>query len=117
MELHASHGYLFTQFLSPAINRRPDEYGGTPENRARFLMEMAAEIRARAGRDFHLPVKINAVDFNDALWWWQPKGTALDQLIQVCKWADAAGARSAHLGGEHLSTSASAPGRVFRRTS
>ena len=40
MELHASHGYLFTQFLSSAINDRKDEYGGSLENRARFLLEV-----------------------------------------------------------------------------
>src|SRR5579884_2776488 len=62
VELHASHGYLFTQFLSSGINDRRDEYGGSLENRARFLLEVIAAIRRTVGRDYHLGVKINAVD-------------------------------------------------------
>ena len=49
IELHATHGYLFTQFLSPAINTRKDEYGGTLENRSRFLREVVAAIRVEVG--------------------------------------------------------------------
>jgi len=97
LEIHASHGYLFTQFLSPAINRRRDEYGGSLENRARFLMETVAEIQRCAGRDFHLQVKINAMDFNDALWPWQAKGTTLDESVQVCQWLEAAGVHALHI--------------------
>jgi len=78
VELHASHGYLFTQFLSSAINDRKDEYGGSLENRARFLLEVIAAIRREVGRDYHLGVKINAVDFNDALFPWKPKGNTLE---------------------------------------
>jgi 2,4-dienoyl-CoA reductase (NADPH2) len=67
IELHASHGYLFTQFLSSAINDRDDEYGGSVRNRARFLLEVIDGIRKEVGRDYHLQVKINAVDNNNAL--------------------------------------------------
>ena len=56
VELHAANGYLFTQFLSSGINDRTDEYGGSPQNRARFLLEVIRAIRARVGRDFHLQV-------------------------------------------------------------
>ena len=97
VEIHASHGYLFTQFLSPAINDRRDEYGATLENRARFLMETVAEIQAQAGRDFHLQVKINAMDFDNALWPWQAEGTKLDESIQVCQWLEAAGVHALHV--------------------
>ncbi len=75
VELHASHGYLFTQFLSSAINRRKDEYGGSLENRARFLLDVIRAIRERVGNDFRLQVKINAVDANKALYPWERKGT------------------------------------------
>src|SRR6185503_16540920 len=54
VELHASHGYLFTQFLSSAINQRTDRYGGSLENRARFLLDVIRAIRAEVGNDFHL---------------------------------------------------------------
>ena len=67
VELHAANGYLFTQFLSSAINDRTDDYGGPLEQRARFLLEVVAAIRAEVGDDFHLQVKISAEDHNDAL--------------------------------------------------
>ena len=49
MELHASHGYLFTQFLSSGINDRKDEYGGSLENRYRFLQDVMQAIRKEVG--------------------------------------------------------------------
>ena len=55
VELHASHGYLFTQFLSSAINDRRDEYGGSLENRARFLLDVIHAIRHEVGSDFSSP--------------------------------------------------------------
>ena len=97
IELHASHGYLFTQFLSSAINDRKDEYGGTLENRARFLLDVIRAIRAEVGRDFHLQVKINAVDNNNALYPWEKKGNTLAESIEVCKWVEAAGADGLHV--------------------
>src|SRR5688572_3989977 len=58
VELHAANGYLFTQFLSSGINERKDEYGGSLENRARFLLDVVRAIRVEVGRDYHLQVKI-----------------------------------------------------------
>ncbi len=97
IELHSSHGYLFTQFLSSAINDREDEYGGVLENRARFLLEVIGAIRKEVGSDFHLQVKINAVDFNNALYPWQKKGNTLEESIQLCKWVEEAGADGLHI--------------------
>ena len=71
VELHASHGYLITQFLSSAINDRKDEYGGVLRNRAAFLLEIIAAIRKEVGDDFHLQAKLNAVDFAIALYPWE----------------------------------------------
>lgn len=62
VELHAAHGYLLSQFLSPLLNRRADEYGGSLENRARFLVEVVDAVRARAGAEFPLLVKLNSSD-------------------------------------------------------
>ena len=67
VELHGANGYLITQFLSSGINDRKDDYGGSLNNRARFLLDIVREIRKEVGRDFHLQMKISAVEFNDAL--------------------------------------------------
>src|ERR671913_2297582 len=67
VELHGANGYLITQFLSSAINDRKDEYGGSLENRARFVLEVVRAIRARVGHDFHLQMKISAEDLDDAI--------------------------------------------------
>ena len=97
VELHASHGYLFTQFLSSAINDRKDEYGGSLENRARFLIEVIKAIRAEVGDDFHVQAKLNAVDFGNALYPWEKKGNTLEENIQIIKWAEQAGADAIHV--------------------
>ena len=97
IELHASHGYLFTQFLSSGINDRKDEYGGSLENRARFLREVMAAIRKEVGDDFHLQVKMNAIDLNNALYPWEKKGNSLDEYIQICKWCEEWGADGLHV--------------------
>jgi 2,4-dienoyl-CoA reductase (NADPH2) len=97
VELHACNGYLFTQFLSSAINDREDEYGGPLENRARFLLEVIAAIRREAGEDFHLQVKMSAVDHGDAIFPWLAKGNTLEESIRVFQMAEAAGAHAAHV--------------------
>jgi 2,4-dienoyl-CoA reductase-like NADH-dependent reductase (Old Yellow Enzyme family) len=97
VELHACNGYLFTQFLSSAINDRKDKYGGPLENRARFLLEVMAAIRREAGADFHLQIKMSAVDHGNAIFPWSAKGNTLEESIQVFKWAEEAGAHAAHV--------------------
>jgi 2,4-dienoyl-CoA reductase-like NADH-dependent reductase (Old Yellow Enzyme family) len=97
VELHASHGYLFTQFLSSAINDRTDRYGGSLENRARFLLDVIRAIRREVGHTFHLQVKINARDLNNALFPWEKRGNTLEESIQVCRWVEAAGADALHV--------------------
>jgi 2,4-dienoyl-CoA reductase (NADPH2) len=97
VELHASHGYLITQFLSSAINDRKDEYGGALRNRAAFLLEIIQAIRKEVGTDYHLQAKLNALDFGDALYPWEKKGNTLDDGIQVAKWAEEAGVDAIHV--------------------
>ncbi len=63
VEIHAAHGYLINQFLSPLHNLRNDEWGGTPEKRRKFLMEVYAEIRKQVGADFPIAIKLNSADF------------------------------------------------------
>lgn len=97
IELHACNGYLINQFLSSGINDRKDEYGGSLENRTRFLLEIMAAVRKEVGDDFHFQVKISAVDHNNALAFWEKKGNTLEDSIQVCKWVEAAGADALHI--------------------
>lgn len=63
VQIHAAHGYLINQFLSPHHNRRTDEWGGSPERRRRFLMEVLGEIRHRVGPGFPVGIKLNSADF------------------------------------------------------
>ncbi|WP_125770522.1 NADH:flavin oxidoreductase/NADH oxidase family protein [Companilactobacillus furfuricola] len=65
VEIHAAHGYLLNQFLSPHDNRRVDEYGGTLENRVRIIVEIYTGMREKVGDDFSIALKINSSDFSD----------------------------------------------------
>ena len=62
VQLHAAHGYLINQFLSPMTNRRTDDYGGTVKNRCRFLLEVYRGVRSEVGADFPILVKLNGSD-------------------------------------------------------
>jgi 2,4-dienoyl-CoA reductase-like NADH-dependent reductase (Old Yellow Enzyme family) len=63
VELHAAHGYLLSQFLSPLSNRRTDKWGGSLENRARLLLAVIAAVREAVGSDFPIGIKLNSSDF------------------------------------------------------
>ncbi|MBW1858997.1 MAG: NADH:flavin oxidoreductase [Deltaproteobacteria bacterium] len=63
VQLHGAHGFLISQFLSPARNRRTDKYGGPIENRARFLFEVFRAVRKAVGKDFPVLIKLNTQDF------------------------------------------------------
>jgi len=74
-QIHAAHGYLISQFLSPLTNQRTDQWGGTLENRARILFEVVAAVKAKVNPRFSVSVKLNSADFqkggfdvNDACW-------------------------------------------------
>jgi 2,4-dienoyl-CoA reductase-like NADH-dependent reductase (Old Yellow Enzyme family) len=96
VELHAAHGYLFTQFLSSGINDRTDEYGGSLANRARFLLDVIQAIRVEVGGGFHVQVKISAVDHNNVIPW-EGKGNTLQESVEVARWCEAAGADAIHV--------------------
>lgn len=63
VEIHAAHGYLLSQFLSPLANRRTDEWGGSLENRARLLLDVVRAVRAVVSAEFAVAVKLNSADF------------------------------------------------------
>lgn len=84
IELHAGHTYLISQFLSPIYNKRTDQYGGSLENRARFLLEIIGAVRKRCGEDFLISVRYGALDL-------QQGGKTLEEGIEVAKLIDSAG--------------------------
>lgn len=63
VEIHAAHGYLISQFLSPLSNKRTDKWGGTLENRSRFLIEVVKAVRSKVSKSFAVAVKLNSADF------------------------------------------------------
>lgn len=63
VQIHGAHGYLVSQFLSPHHNRRRDRWGGSAENRRRFVLEVLAEIRRQVGAKFPIGIKLNSADF------------------------------------------------------
>jgi 2,4-dienoyl-CoA reductase (NADPH2) len=97
VELHGANGYLFTQFLSSAINDREDEYGGPLENRARLLLETLRAVRAEVGDDFHVQVKISTTEHANAFLPWLPRGNTIEDSVQVCRWLEEAGADAIHV--------------------
>ena len=85
VEVHAAHGYLLHQFLSPLANERTDQYGGSLENRARLLMECVREVRSVVGEDVPVMVRFSATD------WIEPDGWTLDDTVTVAGWVRDAG--------------------------
>ena len=81
VQVHAAHGYLISQFLSPLANLRTDRWGGSLENRARFLLEIIKAMRAAVGQDFPIGVKLNTADF-------QKGGFAFKDCLVVAGWLD-----------------------------
>ena len=65
VQIHAAHGFLLSQFLSPEFNKRSDKYGGELVNRARLLLEVVRGVRAAVGPDYPILIKINSEDFLD----------------------------------------------------
>lgn len=63
VQIHGAHGYLVSQFLSPRTNQRSDPWGGTPEKRRRFVLEVYRAMRDAVGKDFPVSIKMNSADF------------------------------------------------------
>lgn len=82
--LHAAHGYLISQFMSPYLNRRTDRYGGSLENRMRFILEIISSIQRKCGREFPIIVRYSADE-------WVVGGRELDESIKVAQILQAAG--------------------------
>jgi 2,4-dienoyl-CoA reductase-like NADH-dependent reductase (Old Yellow Enzyme family) len=105
LELHAAHGYLLHQFLSPLSNQRTDDYGGSLENRARLLLRVVSSIREEIGSEIPLLVRFSATD-------WTEGGWDEEQTSTVAGWARDAGADMFDIssGGNVAATVLLAPG-------
>jgi 2,4-dienoyl-CoA reductase-like NADH-dependent reductase (Old Yellow Enzyme family) len=79
VQIHCAHGYLLSQFLSPKINRRGDQWGGSLENRARIIRRIIVGVREAVGLNFPIGVKLNSADF-------QKGGFSLEDCITVASW-------------------------------
>jgi len=79
VQVHGAHGYLLSSFLSPVTNQRSDQWGGSLENRARFLLEAVRAVRKSVGPNFPVAVKLNSDDFRKG-------GFSNEECLQVVKW-------------------------------
>jgi 2,4-dienoyl-CoA reductase-like NADH-dependent reductase (Old Yellow Enzyme family) len=78
VQIHGAHGYLISQFLSKAANKREDDYGGSLENRMRLLVEVYKEIRSRVGKNVPVLLKLNSDDFS-------PDGFTVEESAEVAQ--------------------------------
>ena len=78
IQIHAAHGYLLSQFLSPAFNQRNDAYGGNIQNRARILLQILQRIRQAVGEDYPVLIKMNCEDFFE-------NGLTAEDSLQLAK--------------------------------
>lgn len=90
VEIHGAHGYLVSQFLSPLANERQDRWGGSLENRARFLIEIVRRVRAAVGPRLSVSCRLGAGEGESG-------GLAVDEGIQVAKWLEEAGVPYLHV--------------------
>lgn len=95
LEIHGAHGYLITEFLSPRTNRRTDWYGGSLENRMRFLLEIVANVRSKVGRDYPLSVRLSGTEY-------EVDGIMIEETIETARALGKAGVDILHIsGGNH----------------
>ena len=92
VQIHGAHGYLLSSFISPMLNQRTDEYGGSIENRARLLLEVLQAIRETVGRDFPVLIKLNCKEFTD-------NGLMSEEFVQVGKMLADAGIDAIEISG------------------
>ena len=92
VQVHAAHGYLLSQFLSPYANRRADGYGGEVAGRARFLLEVVGAVRKAVGAGYPVLVKVNAEDF-------LPGGLSIEDMLDVAELLEVAGVDAVEMSG------------------
>ncbi len=92
VQIHAAHGYLLSQFLSPVFNKRTDEYGGSVENRARMLLQVVRAVQGVVGDTYPIFVKMNSEDLWDG-------GLSREEMVDVCAMLQQAGIDAIELSG------------------
>jgi 2,4-dienoyl-CoA reductase-like NADH-dependent reductase (Old Yellow Enzyme family) len=96
LQIHAAHGYLLSEFLSPLFNKRTDAYGGPGRNRARFLLEVVEAVRRAVGTAFPVLVKLNCQEFLEG-------GTAVEDMLEVAALLEKASVDAIEMsGGNHV---------------
>ncbi len=105
VQIHSAHGYLLNQFLSPAYNRRQDEYGGSVSNRARVLLDILRALRESVGKDFPILIKMNCQDFI-------PNGFTLEDSIKTAQFLSDAGIDAIEMSGGTFSSGKLSPSRL-----
>ena len=111
VQIHAAHGYLLSQFLSPFFNKRKDEYGGSIENRARLILEILQAIRSELGKQFAILIKINSDDFIEG-------GFTQSEMVEVSALLEFAGIDAVEIsGGTGLKISKYSSSRVSKSDS
>lgn len=93
VEMHAGHGYLLNQFLSPFFNQREDEYGGNSEKRAKIIFDIYDEIRSKTDADFPILIKLNCSDFMGE------KGFTFKECKDLCQNLDSKGIAAVEISG------------------
>lgn len=104
VQIPAAHGYLLSQFLSPAFNQRTDAYGGTVENRTRLLLDVLQALRTQLGPQFPLLVKLNSEDFLDG-------GLTVEESVQVGALLQESGIDAIELSGGTIASRKLGPSR------
>ncbi len=104
VQIHSAHGYLLSQFLSPAFNKRRDEYGGNIHNRARIHLEVCHAVREVVGKDYPVLIKMNCRDFVE-------NGLDLEESLQVAHLLADAGLDAIELSGGTLVSGRLSPSR------
>lgn len=94
VEIHGAHGYLIHSFLSPVSNKRTDHYGGSLENRARFLLEVIKEVRANFPAEKPIILRVSATDYVQHL---EGPSWEIEQTVQIAKWVKDAGVDVFHV--------------------
>jgi len=105
VQIHAAHGYLMNQFLSPLFNKRSDAYGGSVENRYQILREVLKKIRSRVGSGFPVLIKLNSQDFVE-------RGLTLEDSLKIGRLLQEDGIDAIELSGGTFQSGQLMPSRV-----
>ena len=110
VQIHAAHGYLLSQFLSPFFNKRNDAYGGSVENRAQLAVEVVRAVRRAVGADFPLLIKFNSEDF-------LPGGLTVEDMIRTAAMLEEAGIDAIEMSGGTFLSGKHLPSRLGKPAS